>query len=429
MKILWLCNIMLPAITEQLHMEYSVREGWLTGILSKMTSEKASAEVNLGICFPVSKDRCEYQATLNLDGLSVACYGFYEDLTHPERYDRALETRFLAITDDFKPDIVHIFGTEFPHTLAMTKAFPYPEKILIGLQGIISRCGEEYYAGLPEKTIRSVTFRDWLKNDSIRKQKEKFDIRGTYEKQALLGCLNVTGRTAFDKQMANQMNEKAVYYDMNETMRPSFYTEHWELSACLKHRIFFSQADYPLKGFHILLGAMRQILLRFPDAEIVVAGNSIVNHSSMKDRIKISAYGKYLRTYISEWELEKNIVFLGSLTEEEMKEQYLLCHTFVCTSVLENSPNSVAEAMLLGTPVVASRVGGIPSMVKDRVEGLLFDSKDSKELAECIIRLWEDDELAGILSQHARERACQTHNPETNYKRLLSIYHEMEETE
>ena len=114
--------------------------------------------------------------------------------------------------------------------------------------------------------------------------------------------------------------------------------------------------------------------------------------------------------------------FLGSLTAEEMKEQYLLCHTFVCASVLENSPNSVAEAMLLGTPVVASRVGGIPSMIEDEQDGLLFENKDGRALAECIIRLWGQDELAESLSVQARSRAMTVHDAETNYRRLLEIY-------
>lgn len=442
MRILWVCNIMLPAVARHLNMEYSVREGWLTGLLSRMTKEGGKFEtkvsnielmsakadkgckndITLGVCFPVQENRKDYQEQIAVDDFVLDCFGFQEDLNHPEHYEVALEKRFQDILSDFQPDLVHIFGTEFPHTLAMTRAFSHPDRILVGLQGIISSCGEVYYAGLPEKVIHQATFRDRLKKDSIRDQKKKFDRRGENEKQAMLGCGNVTGRTAFDRQMAEQMNAHAVYYDMKETMRPCFYYDKWELNYCRKHRIFFSQADYPLKGFHILLAALPWILIRYPDMEVVVAGNSIVNYRTIKDKLKISAYGRYLRSCIAEYELEEKVEFLGSLTAEEMKEQYLLCHTFVCASVLENSPNSVAEAMLLGTPVVASRVGGIPSMIEDEQDGLLFENKDGRALAECIIRLWGQDELAESLSVQARSRAMTVHDAETNYRRLLEIY-------
>ena len=54
MKILWLCNIMLPAIAKQLHMEYSVKEGWLTGTLSRLTEAGAASPIELGIMFDYS---------------------------------------------------------------------------------------------------------------------------------------------------------------------------------------------------------------------------------------------------------------------------------------------------------------------------------------------------------------------------------------
>ena len=108
-----------------------------------------------------------------------------------------------------------------------------------------------------------------------------------------------------------------------------------------------------------------------------------------------------------------------------MKQQYLNCHTFVCASSLENSPNSVGEAMLLGTPVVASNTGGITSMVEHEKEGLLFEKGNVKELAEAIIRTWEDNSLIDKITAGAKVRARKTHNADENYGALMEMYRDI----
>jgi len=118
---------------------------------------------------------------------------------------------------------------------------------------------------------------------------------------------------------------------------------------------------------------------------------------------------------------------LGKLSAEEMKREYLKCHTFVCASVLENSPNSVAEAMLLGVPIVCANVGGVPSMVTDQKEGLLFEKGNVKQLADAIIKIWDEEGLAERLGKTAKIRAHKTHDGEQNFKRLLEIYQAIED--
>ena len=81
--------------------------------------------------------------------------------------------------------------------------------------------------------------------------------------------------------------------------------------------------------------------------------------------------------------------------------------------------------MLLGTPVVASRTGGIPSMVEHEKEGLLFEKGNAKALAEAIMRTWEDNSLVSIMTSDAKVRARKTHNADENYRALLGMYREI----
>ena len=148
--------------------------------------------------------------------------------------------------------------------------------------------------------------------------------------------------------------------------------------------------------------------------------------NGIKSRIKISAYGKYLRRLILKNRLEGKVRVLGNLSAEEMKREYLSAQIFVCPSAVENSPNSVAEGQLLGVPVAASRTGGIPDVVKDGVSGLLFEKGNIHELAACVSRILTDKQLAKELSASERETAAKLYNGENNYQKLIEIYQSIE---
>lgn len=429
-RVLWICNIMMPVIAKALSLPYSNREGWLTGNFNRIIQEKEK-KIELGICFPIAGGTPSLEQVNPLLVQQVPCYGFEEDLVHPERYDASLEKRFAEIFADFKPDIIHIFGTEFPHALAAAKVFGRPERTLVGIQGLCHEIAKVYQAGVPDRVFGQVTFRDLVRQDSLKQQQEKFVIRGEREKEIIALAGHITGRTAFDRNATEKINPGAVYHHMNETLRSSFYEGKWEEDACEPHSIFLAQGDYPLKGFHVLLKALPVLREHYPDVKVYVAGNSVINDSGLKDKIKISAYGKYLLALIRENRLEEQVVVLGKLKEEEMKETYLRTSVFVCPSTLDNSPNTVGEAMLLGMPVVASEVGGIPDMITHGEDGLLVEKEKEEALAEAILKVWskERDEngltLAGRLAANAAKRARITHDGNLNYQRLTEIYEDI----
>ncbi len=429
-RVLWICNIMMPVIAENLSLPYSNREGWLTGNFNRIMNEKEK-QIELGICFPISGGVPSVEQVNPLLVEQVPCYGFVEDLVHPENYDASLEKRFAEIFADFKPDIIHIFGTEFPHALAAAKVFNNPAKTLVGIQGLCHEIAKVYQAGVPDEVFGQVTFRDFIRQDSLKQQKQKFVIRGEREKEIISLAGHITGRTTFDRGATEKVNPGAKYHPMNETLRGSFYTGKWEEENCEPHSIFLAQGDYPLKGFHVLLKALPILRENYPDVKVYVAGNSVINDSGFKDKIKISAYGKYLLKLIRQNNLEEQVAVLGKLKEEEMKATYLKTGVFVCPSTLDNSPNTVGEAMLLGMPVVASEVGGIPDMMTDGVDGLLVPKEDEQALAVAILRIWSKEQgedgltLAQRLARNAAKRARITHDGDRNYQRLMEIYEDI----
>ena len=106
-----------------------------------------------------------------------------------------------------------------------------------------------------------------------------------------------------------------------------------------------------------------------------------------------------------------------------MKQAYLDANVFVLSSTLENSPNSLGEAMLLGTPSVAADVGGVRNLMNHGTEGLIYGSGDVQALAEHILRLFALEDKAAALGEAARSHAMQTHDPEKNLRDLMEIYY------
>ena len=472
MKVLWLCNIMLPVVAEHFQRESSNKEGWLSGLLTAVLSHGDSNGIELAVAFPVA-ERLSYSAEAagsdTVDaadrknvrehhdgteacghrsrsrGICIPCgetyftaYDFVEDTTRPDLYDPTLEQELREICEDFAPDVVHCFGTEYPHTLAMCRAFPRKDRILIGIQGLCAVYAQCYFADLPEAVVNSVTFRDLVKKDTLKLQQEKFVRRGEMEIEAIRLAGNVTGRTAWDRYYTGEWHPGVNYYPMNETLRSNFYTGQWNRKQCIPHSIFLSQGDYPIKGLHYMLLAMPRILKQFPDTEVYVAGNSLTAYGTLKEKLKISAYGRYLRKLLKEEHLENKVHFLGRLSAQQMKEQYLKSHLFVCPSSIENSPNSLGEAMLLGMPCVSAEVGGIASIFTGGEDGVLYpgfkiknndcDCKNealeniSKSLADACVQIWSDLVKEQDYCINARKHAKKNHNPEQNYKKMVEIY-------
>lgn len=487
MKILWICNIMLPIIAHELGVGGSNKEGWLSGLCDVIMERQQENGIELHVAYPGNHELDGSFHKIETGQGTLKAYGFYEDIAHAECYDVSLEERLKKIIDKVNPDVIHCFGTEFAHTLAVARCCETPERLLVGIQGVCSEIAKAYMADLPEEIQSMVTFRDWLKKDSMKEQQLKFAMRGEREVEILSRAGNITGRTGFDRDYASKCNKNARYFTMNETLRGCFYEGQWNYAECEPHTIFLSQGDYPLKGLHYLLLAAGKLKEKYPDLKIKIAGNSLVNYRTLKDKIKISAYGKYLRKLLKENGLEDRVHFLGRLTAEEMKAEYLKCGLYVCCSSNENSPNSLGEAMLLGVPCVAAKVGGIPSLFADGQDGILYQGYEkiancqsdarnniaaehgdacnggennecylkepknnngctvekgtagnaektlennglervSDNLASAIFEMWSDLKNMQCYCKNAREHARKTHDREQNYVKMTEIYSEI----
>lgn len=165
---------------------------------------------------------------------------------------------------------------------------------------------------------------------------------------------------------------------------------------------------------------MPLIMRLYPVTKIRVACADITKYSTWRDKLRISSYGKLVCRMIHQLQLENHIEFLGPLNAEQMKRDHLNCNVFVCPSPIENSPNSLGEAQLLGVPHVASYGGGVADMMVGYEENL-YRFEETEMLAEKVCKIFGNKDKQIDMSNIAIQR----HNQQENLKQLLTIYNEI----
>ena len=415
MKLLWLCNMMPEKVREIV----TGKPGsglWVDHVLSGLRAE--------GLRIHILCPGADARGSLDDNCSFVAFRG-----REPYRYLPEVERLFREELQSFRPDVIHIWGTEYAHTLAMMNAaekLGMEQRCVISIQGLCSVYARHYAEGVPVPVQRQYTLHDLLKRENILGQQRVYEKRGKLEVQALQKARHVIGRTPWDFACAQILAPRAEYHFCNETLREPFYEGRWSYEGCQKHRIFASSCVYPVKGFHYLLEALAEIIQEYPDTTLAVPGKGFLK-LDRNGRLHQDNYHRYLKNMAEQYGLTDKIEFLGKLSPEGMKEQYLKAHVFALPSTIENSPNSLGEAMLLGTPCVAADVGGVTTMLASGREGLTYQSTAPYMLAHCIKQVFAMGEKAEAMGAAASEHARRTHDPGKNLEDLLGIYREIED--
>lgn len=336
------------------------------------------------------------------------------------RINSDYEPLWKQVKQEVKPDVVHIHGTEFSQGYAYVRACG-ADNVVVSIQGLVSAYYYYYYYGINTgSVIKNITLRD-LRSKTIFQGKKDFVIRGEYEKALLKEVHHIIGRTSWDRSRTWAINPNAEYHFCNETLRDEFYDgSKWNYNKCVPHSIFISQGTYPIKGLHQVLNAMPMILKHYPDTTIRVAGTDITKERPVFGRFGIMGllgYGKVVKRIIDKYDLTKHIAFTGGLDAEQMKNEYLKSNVFICPSSIENSPNSLGEAQILGVPHLCSYVGGAMDMMKGN-EDCLYRFEEIECLAYKVCSLF----ALGAKQVDMSKEALKRHDPETNMQQLLSIY-------
>ncbi|MCD6321395.1 MAG: glycosyltransferase family 4 protein [Clostridiales bacterium] len=408
MKILWFVNVPMPAMYRVVGKGQGGYGGhWMTALLEQLKYDN-NIEIGIVTAYPGLKD-CQFSE----DGMYYYVIGQPKKF-HAFAYRKSdLENCYSAI-EDFQPDVIHFHGSErFYGLVKVVKNINIPS--VVSIQGILKQYSifHNYFGILnPFDIIKSTRLAELLSGFGMIWDYKRIVNAAKRERNILKNVEGLIGRTTWDCSFAKLYNPEAAYFHVGEILRSQFYCERWALEKCDEYSLIYTNAGHPRRGTENLLMAVSLLKNEFPDIKLRLAGTVS----------KRSGYGRFLRKLINKLGIVEQVDFLGYLNGSEMVRELLRSHVFIIASYIENSPNSLAEAMMLGMPCAASYVGGIPSMIDNGRTGLLFPAGDVPLLADCIRRSFKDASFAKMLGENARLVAATRHAPTLVVKQLLDAY-------
>lgn len=411
MKILWVLNMMLPDAAKALGKGTSTSGTWL---LDYVHSIKSDDDIQLATMTYAKVEKLE---VTTVDGIRHYVFpGGGKRLLFSSK--KTIEDCKYVI-DDFKPDIIHLHGTEYAMAYAMVQLQP-TQPMILTIQGILTRISQEYRAGMKlGEFLKIATPKQWLRLNAPIFAERLFKKNAKREQYVLKNVSRVTGRVDWDKAQMLAINPNLKYDRLNYNVPPVFYdAEKWDISKAEAHSIYTGSSTYPLKGIHILIDALELVKKRYPDVKLYVPGN----HTTYKAS---NGYERYIWKKIEKAGLKDNVQFVGRKSSAEIVELLQKSRICVIPSAIEGASASLREAMMIGTPSICSYRGGMVDLIQDGTNGYCYDFSEYPVLADRICRLFEDDQLCQRFSEKAKADAAIRHARQKNYEDLKNIYIDM----
>jgi glycosyltransferase involved in cell wall biosynthesis len=174
--------------------------------------------------------------------------------------------------------------------------------------------------------------------------------------------------------------------------------------------ILFAATLYKEKGYLDLIDAFAKVCEKYPDWHLKIAGNGSQDEGLAR---------------VTKWGIQDNVEFLGWVKGEEKDRVFRSASIFCLPSYAEGFPMAVLDAWAYGIPVVTTPVGGIPDIVVNNENGLLFNPGDAETLSVQLCRLIEDDNLYQKLKKEASNLAATTFNIETFAGQISDMYNDL----
>lgn len=170
------------------------------------------------------------------------------------------------------------------------------------------------------------------------------------------------------------------------------------------------------KGYDLLLNAFARVCKEHDDVYLVTGGGSAHPEPREKEVLDM------MERIMQEKGITDKIVFVGHVNEQLMVPFYQNAQFFVMPSIFEPFGMTCQESMSCGVPVIASRFGGIRTVLTDRHDGLLIDPQDEEEFAGAMIRLLEDADFRDELGARACKLVREHYSWEVMADRHLEFY-------
>lgn len=366
---------------------------WLRASLQKLSQ----AGVQVCVLAPAYRGLCDHE----IDGISVKRFRYapapWEILTHDEGAPNKMASKpwlqllaipyilsgtlkMFSLIRKEKPDVIHAHWP-FPHGLI---AYPCARFFRIPL--VLNFHGAELLLIKKHRFVRPVL---------------KFLIRRA---DAVLSNSHFTA-----KKIKEIFPREVIISPYGTTF--SNRLEKKDKDKVGKFRVLFVGRHIERKGIAYLIEAAKELP---PDRfEIRIVGEGDLTLA--------------LKKLAQKWKLS-HVIFLGKLSSEALALEYALAHAFVLPAIVDSRGDTeglgvvLIEAAENELPIVASPVGGISDVIVDCVTGLFAEEKNPKAIADAILRLEADEELAKSLSKNAKAKVREMFDWEKIIADQISLY-------
>ncbi len=322
----------------------------------------------------------------------------------------------LKVIEEFEPDVIQVLGCEWPYG-AIAEDVDVP--VVVHMMGFLN----VYYATLDMAygnggwptgpgPLRAI-MRGILGKRRARVTKSEARA-AAFERRTMKANRFFMGRTEWDKNIVRYYSPGARYYHVPEFIRWPFIREAgtWEYHGGSKLRLLTVSSADDRKGNEIILRTAKLLKeLIGVEFEWKVAG-----HKDFMPKFE-------QRTGIRCEDV--SVSLLGMIEREQIVEELKAADLFIHPSIVDNSPNTICGSQLVGCPVIASNVGGVPQLVEHGVTGYLYPYNEPHTLAFLVANLaGARDELTRV-SKAASEVARERHDPASIARRHVEVYEDI----
>ena len=405
MRVLWFTNT--PPAEANGKLKYN-GGGWVSSLKDLM-----SMRTSLGIAF-VSKSQGEVSVIGGVEYYPVfnpyekSRSGRVRKLLGGSALENAyIMDAFAKVIDDFSPDVIEVFGSE--HIYGKIAAYT-DVPVVLHLQGILGECWKSFLPPGMSMLRYCMSGKGLAGKFGKFYYAESFRRRSRQEKMIFATVKNYIGRTDWDRGCVMKSNPDAAYFPLEEVMRPQFYANagKWKGLDPDNPLIVTTISEAPFKGMDLVLRTADVLVRKYGRKfRWVVYGNTDAGFFEKFTGIKA---------------VDVNVTPAGVIDADRLAEALVNASVYVHPSYIENSPNSLCEAQMIGVPSVAADVGGIPTIIDNSKTGILAERGDAGSFAAAIVSLLDSEELSRKISAASVKKSLMRNNPGAIADRLMEIY-------
>lgn len=310
----------------------------------------------------------------------------------------------------FAPDIIQIFGTESEFGI-LTLRYSIPT--VIHVQGILvyyidkwlPRSSSQFKVLMHSKLLLllrgSGLFHDFYRTRKLAKREVKVFRNHQF----------YFGRTNWDRSITWLYNPGRKYFLIDEMIREEFYNYKWQYTKEKPIKLLSTMNENLYKGLDFVLKTAKLLKELHINFEWNIVG---LNENNQIKPI--------IESILNEKFFDNNIKFKGIHSGEKLGSLLANSSIYIHASSADNSPNSICEAMVVGIPVIATNIGGIPSLIRDGIDGILVPFDDVQMLAYHIVKITSDEEFSNFLSTNSIITSHKRHDKNKIKMEIFNAY-------